>query len=273
MRRTPLLVLAALALLFAFAEHASRAAGISSIAIPGLPPGGAGLVMLGLLASLWGLRKAPGLKYTFVHSTWWHTASSATTAAIGLVIPVIMKTGLDAGAVASALGAGLVAYLVQDNPSATAIPAVGAALAAARAKKPSLADDVTSKGPRSAGSVRLALLPALVAIGLMLFIAGWAAAGCGATSKQIGQDIGKCATGEIPAAVQSVLPQVTNAIMGSPADWQSEIASLEAQGVDFAVCTIAAVVHDLQKVHGEMTPAAQEALRRGRTYLAAHGVK
>jgi hypothetical protein len=112
--------------------------------------------------------------------------------------------------------------------------------------------------------------PSRLFVALALCFATLSTASCGPIATKAGTDVGACAVGQIPAAVQSVLPQVTKAIQGSAADWSSEIAALEAQGVDFAICSIEAVVADLAGAHAAASPLA---LDRAHVYLAMHGVK
>jgi len=99
-------------------------------------------------------------------------------------------------------------------------------------------------------------------------------ANCNAsTAKVAGINIGACAIGEIPKAVASVLPEVQTAITGTAADWSGELVKLESQGIDFAICSVEAVVASLSAPHTAMTPEARVWLDRGQVYLAAHGIK
>jgi hypothetical protein len=89
--------------------------------------------------------------------------------------------------------------------------------------------------------------------------------------KQIGIDLGKCALGEVPAAVQAVLPDVENAIQGTPTTWNNEIAALESEGMDLAVCAVSAIVHRLMDGHASLSIGGRQMMDRARQYLLAHG--
>lgn len=131
------------------------------------------------------------------------------------------------------------------------------------------------------GALGTALLPGVKLPGAtvaLLFVGAIGMAGCGpnagATAKGVAIDTAACAVGQVPAAVASLLPEVTAAMQGSPAQWSTEIAALESQGVQVAICSIEAALHrlGLADLRAE-SPGLALARDRAQVYLAAHGVK
>lgn len=95
-----------------------------------------------------------------------------------------------------------------------------------------------------------------------------------ATVKKVGADVGVCALDQVPAAVQGALPNVEAALQGSPTAWTHEQASLEAQGIDFALCAIKVAIADIMHhagASGTSDPRVAIAYDRAQVYLAAHG--
>ena len=72
------------------------------------------------------------------------------------------------------------------------------------------------------------------------------AATCGPTGQKVAVDLEACAIGTVPAIVQTLLPNLVNAILGTAVQWAAEAATLVGEGLDLAECAIKAVVFDLQ---------------------------
>jgi hypothetical protein len=106
---------------------------------------------------------------------------------------------------------------------------------------------------------------AAMLIPFLFFALASCATTSGETIKTVGLDVAKCALGEVPKTVSDLIPEVTGAINGSAVDWSSELTKLEGQGVDFALCAIEFVVHDLTKQANtsSLTAAGARALDRG----------
>lgn len=213
---------------------------------------------LSLLA--FGLQKISPDQLHWLSSAWFKVLVPLASAALTATAHVLQVSGFDWRAVAYGVMAALMAALAQ----ATSTRSDGAVL---RARKLSM---LASRKPQG-GFCRADLLIVLPILGCLGIVTVHSA--CGPTAKAIEVDVTKCAAGQLPAAINSLMPDVTAAIMGTTTAWDSELAALETQGVNVAVCAISAAIGELGKVRGEMTPQAVTAVQRGRAYLAKHGIK
>jgi hypothetical protein len=137
-----------------------------------------------------------------------------------------------------------------DSPGSLKLPL----LMRSKSPLPEVSEEVTAKGSK------LSVLLPIAFLGLL-------SSGCGATSRQVGVDIGACALGQVPAAVSSVIPEVTTAIQGSATDWSSELVKLEGQGIDFAICAVEKVIADLSKGHAMLSASAERSVDRAQVAL------
>jgi hypothetical protein len=197
--------------------------------------------------------------------SWFHANWPAILVAALIIIPALI-TGLSQYPKAS----GAVKWLrvvfdllsvVQHADSPGTFKVLG------KRSRPPVGQEVTSRGPKAPPATP----PTAVLV--LAFLAASLISACGPVGKQVAVDLSQCAAKEISAEVSSVLPDLMNAMMGTQIQYDSKIAELEARGVSFAVCAVSAAIADLSKVHGQLTPEAVVAIKRGRTYLAMHGVR
>lgn len=230
-------------------------------------PVAAGLGLLVLAVVL----LAIGKRLPFFRSKVAHTAVTLAVLTLGaLGTPLAGGARFSLVLVATALGFALVASGV-------------AAALLHYVSSPAATGDTSSRA--QSGQVRLPILfafaavPAFALLGLAALqlpvAAGCAAGNAAAVTKKIAIDSGACALGRVPSALVSLVPEAQSAIAGTPADWSAEIARLEAQGVDVAVCIVEAIVHELSApqpstMRASLGARASIALDRAQVYLAAH---
>lgn len=97
--------------------------------------------------------------------------------------------------------------------------------------------------------------------------------------KQVGIDLGICASGAIPQEVANLEPAVAAIIEGNAPNWSQQLQALESVGVGAVVCAVDKIVNDLEhstppsQKRAEVEPRIIRGIEHGQIYLNAKGIK